>query len=231
MLQQFDLEIEVVSAEEEAQLAFHSVRRRLDLTGKNTLLVDIGGGSTEIVLASGELIEAIYTTSLGAVRLLEKFGSGQSLAGDDFYRMQKWINRELKKTTEKPTAPLHMLIGSGGTFTTLAAIVMAARGQARLPAAGCQISRAEIRHLVDRLRKMSLKQRREVAGLHPDRADIIVQGLATIDRIMRRFKVNLLQVHTYGVRDGMLLSMIESLQGTQDAEAVDETAAPEKAVF
>ncbi|MCH2113655.1 MAG: Ppx/GppA family phosphatase [Pirellulales bacterium] len=224
VLQQFDLEIEVVSAEEEAQLAFHSVRRRLDLTGKNTLLVDIGGGSTEIVLASGELIEAIYTTSLGAVRLLEKFGSGQSLAGDDFYRMQKWINRELKKTTEKPTAPLHMLIGSGGTFTTLAAIVMAARGQARLPAAGCQISRAEIRHLVDRLRKMSLKQRREVAGLHPDRADIIVQGLATIDRIMRRFKVNLLQVHTYGVRDGMLLSMIESLQGTQDAEAVDETA-------
>ena len=88
VLRQFDLKIEVISAEQEAQLAFHSVRRRFDLAGKNTLVVDIGGGSTEIVLASGDHIEAIYATCLGAVRLSVKFGGGQSLAGDDFYRMQ-----------------------------------------------------------------------------------------------------------------------------------------------
>ncbi|NOY29899.1 MAG: Ppx/GppA family phosphatase [Planctomycetes bacterium] len=184
------------------------------------MLADIGGGSTEIVLASGELIEAIYATSLGAVRLSEKFG--QSLSGEDFDRMQRWIDRQLKKTTEKPGSPLHLLIGSGGTFTALANIVMAAKGQSRLPVAGCQVSRSKLRHLIDRLRKLSLKQRREVAGLNPDRADIIVPGLATIDRIMRRFKVNLLQVHSYGVRDGLLLSMIERLQGGIDAESVDE---------
>ena len=105
---------------------------------------------------------------------------------------------------------------------------MAARGQARLPVSGCQISRAEIRHLVDRLRKMSLKQRREVAGVHADRADIIVPGLATIDRIMRRFKVNLLQVHTFGVRDGLLLCMTESLQGTRQTQPEDDTARIER---
>ena len=228
VLQQIDLPIEVISAAEEAHFAFHSVRRRFDLAGKNTLLADIGGGSTEIVLASGELVEAIYGTCLGAVRLSEKFGGGQSLAGDDFHRMQKWIDRELKKKTQKPTAPLHLLIGSGGTFTTLANIIMASKGQSRLPLSGCQISRAEIRHLIDRLRKMSLKERRQVAGLNPDRADIIVPGLTTIDRIMRRFKVNLLQVHTYGVRDGLLLSMIESLQGTKQAEPADDIAQIER---
>ncbi|MCG8449390.1 MAG: Ppx/GppA family phosphatase [Pirellulales bacterium] len=228
VLQQFDLPIEVISAEQEAHFAFHSVRRRFDLAGKNTLLADIGGGSTEIVLASGEHVEAIYATPLGAVRLSEKFGGGQALAGDDFFRMQKWIDRELKKTTDKPTAPLHMLIGSGGTFTTLANMSMAAKGQSRLPVAGCQIARAEIRHLIDRLRKMSLKQRRELAGLNPDRADIIVPGLTTIDRVMRRFRVNLLQVHTYGVRDGLLLSMIESLQGSKAAEPADDTAQIER---
>ena len=224
VLQQLDLPIEVISAEQEAHLAFHSVKRRFDLAGKNTLLADIGGGSTEIVLASGELVEAIYGTRLGAVRLCEKFGGGQSLAGDDYHRMQKWIDRELKKTTQKPTAPLHLLIGSGGTFTTLANIIMASKGQARLPVSGCQISRAEIRHLVDRLRKLSLKDRHQVAGLNPDRADIIVPGLTTIDRIMRRFKINLLQVHTYGVRDGLLLSMIESLQGGNQEEPADDIA-------
>ena len=106
----------------------------------------------------------------------------------------------------------------------LANIIMASKGQARLPVSGCQISRAEIRHLVDRLRKLSLKHRHQVAGLNPDRADIIVPGLTTIDRIMRRFKINLLQVHTYGVRDGLLLSMIESLQGGNQAEPADDIA-------
>lgn len=225
---QLGLTIEVISSQKEAHLAFHSVRRRFDLKDKNTLLADIGGGSTEIVLASGELIEAIYATSLGAVRLSEKFGSGQSLAGEDFDRMQKSIDRQLKKTTEKPVAPIHLLIGSGGTFTALANIAMASKGQSRLPVAGCQVSRAELRHLIDRLRKMSLKQRREVAGLNPDRADIIVPGLTTIDRIMRRFKVNLLQVHSFGVRDGLLLSMIEQLQGSIEADPVEESAQIER---
>ncbi|MCA9229483.1 MAG: Ppx/GppA family phosphatase [Planctomycetales bacterium] len=226
--QLLDMDVEVISSQKEAHLAFHSVRRRFDLKGKNTLLADIGGGSTEIVLASDELIEAIYATSLGAVRLGEKFGGGQSLAGDDFDRMQKWIDRRLKKATEKPAVPLHLLIGSGGTFTTLAGIVMASKGQSRLPVAGCQVARAELRHLIDRLRKMSLKQRRDVAGLNPDRADIIVPGLAIIDRIMRHFHVNLLQVHSYGVRDGLLLSMIEQIQGGVKTELVDVTAQIER---
>jgi exopolyphosphatase / guanosine-5'-triphosphate,3'-diphosphate pyrophosphatase len=218
-----DISLEVISSQKEAHLAFHSVKRRFDLAGKNTLLADIGGGSTELILASGELIEAIYATQLGAVRLNEKFGGGQSLAGDDYLRMERWINRSLAKTTEKPSAPLHLLIGSGGTFTSLGSIVMATKGQSRLPVAGCQVTRAELRHLIDRLRKLPLKLRREVPGLNPDRADIIVPGLAVIDCIMRRFKVNVLQVHAFGVRDGLLLSMIEDLQGSerQDLPADD----------
>ena len=221
--EQLDLQLEVISSQKEAHLAFHSVRRRFDLSGKNTLLADIGGGSTELVLASGELIEAIYGTRLGAVRLNDKFGGGQALAGDDFKRMVRWINRELNKTTEKPSSPLHLLIGSGGTFTSLAGMAMAAKGQSRLPVGGCQVSRAELRHLIDRLRKMSLKQRREVPGLNPDRADIIVPGMTIIDCVMRRFKLNLLQVHPFGVRDGLLLSMIEEMQGRtkQDIPADD----------
>lgn len=224
------LPVEAISAEREAHLAFHSVRRRFDLAGKNTLLADIGGGSTEIVLATGEIIESIYATCLGAVRLSEKFGGGQALAGDDFYRMQKWIMRELKEATNKPRVPVHLLIGSGGTFTNLAGMVMASKGKSNLPVAGCQVTHAELRHLVERLRKLSLKQRREVTGLNPDRADIIVPGLTVIDCLMSRFKVNLLQVHAYGVRDGLLLQMIEELQGTSNPLPPDEIAQIERFV-
>jgi len=146
------------------------------------------------------------------------------MAGDDFVRMQKWIDQQLKKTTDKLPMPPHLLIGSGGTFTTLANMAMASKGKSRLPVAGCQISRAELRHLIDRLRKLSVKQRREVPGLSTDRADIIVPGLAVIDRVMRRFKVNLIQVHSYGVRDGLLLTMIERMQGSEETAPPDDIA-------
>lgn len=217
--EELGLAIEVIDSDQEAHFAFQSVRRRFDLAGKNTLLADIGGGSTEIVLASGELIEAIYATQLGAVRLAEKFGGGLSLVGDDYLRMARAIDRELRKTTEKPAAPHHLLIGSGGTFTSLASMIMASRGLARLPAAGCRATRADVRHLVDRLRKMTPKERREVPGLNADRADIIVPGLAVVDSLMRRFRVNVLQVHPYGVRDGLLLTMIDELQGGNGAKS------------
>ena len=91
---------------------------------------------------------------------------------------------------------------------------MAAKGQDGLPVRGYQVTRAEVRHLLDRLRKMPLKDRAGVPGLSPDRADIIVAGLAIVDRIMDRFEVNTVQVHNRGVRDGLLLTMIDQSLGT-----------------
>ncbi len=66
--EELGLTIDVISAEREARLAFYSVQRAFDLTSKNVVVADIGGGSTELILASGNLIEATFTTPLGAVR-------------------------------------------------------------------------------------------------------------------------------------------------------------------
>jgi exopolyphosphatase/guanosine-5'-triphosphate,3'-diphosphate pyrophosphatase len=88
-----------------------------------------------------------------------------------------------------------------------------------LPAAGFRATRADVCHLIDRLRKLSVEERREVPGLNADRVDIIIPGLAVIDALMRRFRVNTLQVHVYGVRDGLLLTMIDGLQGSASASA------------
>ena len=187
------------------------MQRAFDLAGKNIVLADIGGGSTEIVLASGNAIEAIYTSPLGAVRLTEMYGNDSRMSGETLRRARSsGIERLLRKHTKKPPFAPHLLIGSGGTFTSLAEMIMAQKGQVGLPTRGYKVTRAEVSHLLDRLRKMSPKARRGVPGLAPDRADIIVAGLAVVDRIMARFKVNMLQVHNRGVRDGLLLTMIDS---------------------
>jgi exopolyphosphatase / guanosine-5'-triphosphate,3'-diphosphate pyrophosphatase len=81
-----------------------------------------------------------------------------------------------------------------------------------------------VSHMLDRLRKMPLKARRQTPGLAPDRADIIVAGIAVVDGLMRRFKVNLLQVHSRGVRDGLLLTMIDNQQGAEITDGVDRDA-------
>ncbi|HKD35360.1 MAG TPA: hypothetical protein VKB78_01125, partial [Pirellulales bacterium] len=129
---------------------------------------------------------------------------------------------------KKPFFAPHLLIGSGGTFTSLADMVMASKGQVGLPTRGYNVTHAEVSHLLDRLRKMPVKSRRAVPGLSPDRADIIVAGLAIIDRIMRQFHVNLLQVHNRGVRDGLILTMIDQNLGKPSQDPHDRMAAVER---
>jgi exopolyphosphatase / guanosine-5'-triphosphate,3'-diphosphate pyrophosphatase len=228
-LEELGIEIEVISAKQEALLAFFSVQRAFDLADKHVAIADIGGGSTEIVLAYGNLVEAIYTTQLGAVRLSELYGNGPGMAGEDFQKLIEHIDRHLRKHTKNPVFVPHILFGSGGTFTSLASMVMTGKGQGNLPVRGYQITRAEVRHLLERLRKMPLRDRSAVAGLSPDRVDIIVAGLAIVDRVMDRLAVNILQIHNRGVRDGLLLTMIDqSLGHGSSANLHDREAAIER---
>jgi exopolyphosphatase/guanosine-5'-triphosphate,3'-diphosphate pyrophosphatase len=224
--EELGITIEVIRAEQEALLAFASVQRAFDIQNQHVAVADIGGGSTEIVLALGPLVEAVYTTQLGAVRLSELYADTASPEG--FAQLVDFIDRHLRKHTKNPVFVPHILFGSGGTFTSLAAMTMAGKGQSGLPVRGYQVTRAEVRHLLDRLRKIPLKERASVQGLSPDRADIIVAGLAIIDRIMDRFEVNVVQVHNRGVRDGLLLSMIDQYAGLPADVPHDRDAAIER---
>jgi exopolyphosphatase/guanosine-5'-triphosphate,3'-diphosphate pyrophosphatase len=231
------LEVEVISGEREARLAFASVQHAFDLTSRNVIVADIGGGSTEIVFATGNLIESIFSTPLGAVRLTEQCGLGENADPADFQRglgeLDEVIGGVLKKQTTRPLFAPHFLVGCGGTFTTLAELVMASKREADVPVAGYRISHAELRHLLERLKKMPLRARRGIAGMTPDRADIIIAGLSIVDALMKRFRVNTLAVHTRGVRDGLVREMIDEIEvpsptgdeATQREVAIERLAA------
>ncbi|HJQ78443.1 MAG TPA: Ppx/GppA phosphatase family protein [Lacipirellulaceae bacterium] len=209
---ELNLSIEVISAAEEARLAFLSVARAFDISGREVAVADIGGGSTEIVLASSGLVDQIYDTRLGAVRVTEECGVSGRSNERQVAKLRDYIDHVLKKEVGKPPFVPDMLFGTGGTFTALGAIMMARQGQAGQPMWGYRVTRAQIRHLVSDLAQMSLEKRCRVPGLSPQRADIIVAGLAIIERIMRQLRVNVVQVHTRGVRDGLLLTMVEQRQ-------------------
>ena len=217
------LEVEVIPGDREARLAFSSVQHAFDLSGKNAIVADIGGGSTEIIFATGGLIESIFSTPLGAVRLTEQFGLGEQAAPADLQRLGEEVASCLKKRTTRPLFAPHFMVGSGGTFTTLAELMMAAKKQVDIPVAGYKVSQAEVRHLLDRLAKMPLRARRSMAGMTPDRADIILAGLTIIDALLTRFRVNTLVIHTRGVRDGLVREMIDDLLGGAATADTDPT--------
>lgn len=222
------LSIEVISANEEARLAFLSVARAFDISGRRVAVADIGGGSTEIVLASSGLVDQVYETRLGAVRVSERCGTTGKVSDKRVVELRDYLDHELKKEVGRPPFVPDMLFGTGGTFTALASIIMAQQGIAGQPMWGFRVTRPQIRHLVADLANMSLAQRCKVPGLTPQRADIIVAGLAIIERIMRQLQVNVVQVHTRGVRDGLLLTMVQQSPTPPTVPAEDRRAAVEE---
>ena len=162
------LSIEVISANEEARLAFLSVARAFDISGRKVAVADIGGGSTEIVLASSGLVDQVYETKLGAVRVAEECGVTGRSSDKRVEKLRDFIDRKLKKEVGKPPFVPDMLFGTGGTFTALASIIMAQQGIAGQPMWGFRVSRPQIRHLVADLANMSLE--RALQGGRPDAA-------------------------------------------------------------
>ncbi len=226
------LEMEIISADEEARLAFLSAAHHFDLRDISAGVVDIGGGSTEVILSSGGLVEQVYTIPIGAVRMTEQFGGPKDSGGSRYDEMRRFIMRTLDRTIGE--APFHpqTLIGTGGTLTTLGDMSLLARmggGPSLGPGPsvrGHEMMRSEVKHLLDNLRKTPVSERSRTPGLPEDRADIIVAGLAIGERLMKKLGVNRLRVHDRGIRDGLLLTMLDENEGVRRTPRRREATEP-----
>jgi len=215
--------LEVVPPEEEARLAFRSVARHYDLNDRLTAIVDIGGGSTEVILAAAGVVEQIVSLPLGAVRLAERYGKSDPWRQKHWRALRRAIDRAVKRWIGRPPFAAEVMIGSGGTFTNLAEMAQAERDGKATRARDYALTRAEVTHLLDRLRETPLAGRRQIAGLNPQRADIIVPGAAVVARLAKRLGTQRILVNDRGVRDGVLLSMIDDLVGVAPAARVQST--------
>ncbi|TVQ30893.1 MAG: Ppx/GppA family phosphatase [Phycisphaeraceae bacterium] len=222
------LEVQIISAEEEARLAHLSVSRAFDLESVSAAVVDIGGGSMEVILTAGGLIERVYTLPLGAVRLTDTFGGPEVSTGERFREMRDYIDEQLKEVIGEPPFVPQLVIGTGGTLTTLGALSIQRH---RLGEGGAispgdlrahEVQRSELRHLVDWLSKMPVAERASVPGLPAERADIIVAGLTAAERLMKRLDVNTMRIHDRGIRDGLLLTMVEEIHPSAERPRRDD---------
>ncbi len=208
MLQETGIEIRLISGEEEAQLAALSARHNFELDNTRTLLVDIGGGSVEIVTLVGDHVDEIASLPLGAVVLTERYLAGDPVSEGSLKTLRNQVRKTLRKELGRPDLPVQYLIGSGGTMTSIAGMVMALRKEQFDSVHHYEVLRSEVVHLLAMLARKDQKGRRAVPGLNPERADIIVAGVLVVDELMRQFRVNLLRINEKGIREGLILKAL-----------------------
>jgi exopolyphosphatase / guanosine-5'-triphosphate,3'-diphosphate pyrophosphatase len=206
--QELDIPLRIIDAETEAALSYRSVAHHFPLAGERALVADIGGGSLELIGAVDGLVELTLSLPLGAVRLTELYLPGERSIQRELAGLRKYIRRQLKRELSSREWAAASVIGSGGTFTTLGRVSLARRG---LPAGesvhGVTVDTAEVERLLDWLASRTPEQRRQVPGLNPERADIILAGLAVTAELLDWVRTRSLAVSAFGLREGLLLEM------------------------
>lgn len=190
------LTLELCSGEEEAMLSF------LGAAGEGYCgVVDIGGGSTEIVLGEGKRIRCAFSCQMGAVRLARRIPIASHADVDAVVTVAADILEH--RLHEHPTLALpDQWMGTGGTFTTLAAMVRGVHWTDRTYMHGTRLTREDVERYARLLSDMTVEQRLAIPGLQPGRADIVVHGICILLAVMRRFDVQTVTVSEYGNLDG-----------------------------
>ncbi len=203
------LPIEVISGEQEAELAYTGNLHDRSLPGSDgeRVVLDIGGGSTEIVRGIGASITGSTSHPLGCVRLTEQFLKHDPPTPEERMAVEAAVQAELSGL--RPLAPASVLLGSGGTVLNLAAVARSAGmiGAGELHAA--VLPHTRVAELVDLLASLPVKFRKRVPGLEPDRADVILAGALILHQAMAFLAATQLVVTANGVRHGCVLAMAQ----------------------
>jgi len=213
------LDVKVVSGPEEARLIYRGVASGVNI-GNLAFFIDIGGGSTEVI--AGEQHEYHYLDSLplGAIRLTHKFLEHERgiVSQESYARIQNYIrDSSIRAIQELKKYQFDMAVGSSGTIENLADIaVYASEGRPRTM--DDVMTYTQLRDVVDRLCSLPLKERRQVPGINPDRADIIIAGAAIIDTLMGELGLESIRISDRGLRDGLLVDYLTRQSGGYPVE-------------
>jgi len=200
------IDIKIITWEEEARLTLEGVYWKIPHENRRVITFDIGGGSTEFILSEGENIKGFCSTSLGVVRLTEKFITQHPVDEKEYHSLQNHLQYELQTVKKKLSAFLpELLIGTAGTVTTLAALKENIYPYDPEKIHGSVFSRPEAESILDDLKGKSLSQRLLLKPIEPGREDLIIAGTAIVLETMRAFGCEILTVSEYSLREGLIL--------------------------
>ncbi len=200
------VEPEVLSGDEEAALGFAGAMAGLPDVATPVLVVDVGGGSTEVILGGRDGVQAARSMDVGSVRLHERHVRHDPPTPDELAA----IARDVDAALDDCGVPLERavsVVGIAGTCTTLGAAVLDLPAYDRDALHGTVHALDDVRATVARLVAMTVEQRRALGFMHPGRADVIGAGVIVVERVLARTHVSALTVGESDILDGIAASI------------------------
>jgi exopolyphosphatase / guanosine-5'-triphosphate,3'-diphosphate pyrophosphatase len=206
------IDIKIIPWEEEARLTLEGVFWKIPDDNRKVITLDIGGGSTEFILSQGKEISGFCSTSLGVVRLTEKFISRHPIDEKEILSLKNHLQNELQAVKKKLSAfRPELLIGTAGTVTTLSALKNNIYPYDPEKIQASVFSRKDAESILEDLKRKSLSERLAMKPLEPGREDLIIAGTIIVLETMREFDCETLTVSEYSLREGIILKAVNSI--------------------
>jgi exopolyphosphatase/guanosine-5'-triphosphate,3'-diphosphate pyrophosphatase len=200
------LQLEVISGSEEARLVHAAVRRALPLAGREWIVVDVGGGSVEVLLVDDSGILWSESHTMGSVRLLEELSEAAEKPGHFRRLLEEYI-----ATLRLPAATLSHrpagFIATGGNAETLAQLAAPATKAGSVPSVTLEV----LGTIIERLSGLSYRQRVEELGLREDRADVLLPAAVLYQRLAKLAGARVILVPGVGIKEGVLYDLAEAV--------------------
>jgi len=195
--------IEVIPGEEEARLAYLAAVAGLGLTDGRRVVFDTGGGSTQFTIGDGRTVDEQFSVDVGAVRLTSEFGLGGRISREQLDEALTAIAGEFGRLDGVPSP--EVLVGMGGAITNMTAVMLGLAPYDADVVQGAVLDCAAVNRQIELYRAYDVEQRREIVGLQPKRADVILAGACVVRTVMEKLGMDALTVSDRGLRHGVLL--------------------------
>ena len=203
----YGFDTRLLSGHDEALMTFRGVSAGRDVAA-GTLVIDVGGGSTELVLGGPDGVAWHESLDLGCVRLTERFLRSDPPPPAELDATRTRVHSLLADHVPPGTRPTHA-IGVAGTVTTLAVLSLGLEDEDPALVDGHELASAWIGEQVERLAAMTVDEIRRLRGMHPDRAPVILAGALVVAETLRHFGLDLLEVSEQDLMHGAALAAAE----------------------
>jgi exopolyphosphatase/guanosine-5'-triphosphate,3'-diphosphate pyrophosphatase len=205
------LSVDLISGPEEARRIYLGVLSGMEFNNKPHIIIDIGGGSTELILGDSEEPRSLTSTKIGAVRLTGELIASDPISETEFKYLQAYARGMLERSVEEVQGKLKIgdspqLIGTSGTIETIATIHAREKlGLVPSTLNGYQFSLQDLRTWVNRLRKMTNVERAAIAGMPEKRSEVILSGAVILQEAMTLLGVQSVTVCERSLREGVIV--------------------------
>jgi len=205
-----NVNIDLISGEQEAEYIFKGVKNTISFPDENILVIDIGGGSNEFILANGNNIILKRSFKLGMARLLDLFKPEDRISENTINKINNFLEAELSQCINNClNKNITKLVGSSGAFNTIASLIFVHKNMGKMKNLSNKLSLDDFYSLYDVLIKSSLIERRNMEGMPIFRAEMIVVAIIFIKFIIEKLNINELYQSRYALKEGVIFDILE----------------------